>query len=250
MNWILTKEKLPPENLIVDTKIDDEYGIRNEQKLVYCNNRWFLPDFSMYVYYKPTHWKISNKNGDDIVEMRDFVEWCRECNPRAEPDRAAMLLGYAVQLGEAILKNREKSNREKDKTEQLLEHSEKILNALIRLGENKIAPPKKSSKKADKSKVVRKKYGEYKHVLLSDEEHARLVAEYGETTVKQYVQAVDEYVQQHGKTYKDYNLTIRRFIRTDKANSAAEQGEHSYDLDKFMEHAMNSTPTIRKEDET
>lgn len=55
--WISTSEQLPPENQIVDTKIDDEKGVRNEQELVYSHNLWFLPDKSMYVYYTPTHWR-------------------------------------------------------------------------------------------------------------------------------------------------------------------------------------------------
>lgn len=181
------------------------------------------------------------------MDMKEFVEGCRVCNPRSEPDRAAELLKYAVQLGEAILKKRETAC-EKDKTEQLLERSEKILDALIRLAENKTGPPKKaSSKKASTSKPPRKKYGEYKHVLLNDEQYERLIKDFGETTVKQYIQAVDEYVQQKGETYQDYNLTIRKFIRRDNPEPAAVVNEHSYDLDLYVQHAMTHTPQIKKE---
>lgn len=57
-NWIATSERLPPENQIVDTKIEDEKGRRNEDRLVFSNNLWWLPDKSMYVYYSPTHWRL------------------------------------------------------------------------------------------------------------------------------------------------------------------------------------------------
>lgn len=188
------------------------------------------------------------------MNMREFVEGCRTCDPRAEPDRAAELLKYAVQLGEAILKKREaaceKDNAENplERSEQLLERSEKILDALIRLAENKTGPPKKaSSKKASTSKPPRKKYGEYKHVLLTDEQYERLIKDFGETTVKQYIQAVDEYVQQKGETYQDYNLTIRKFIRRDNPEPMAVVNEHSYDLDLYVQHAMTHTPQIKKE---
>lgn len=185
-----------------------------------------------------------------IVEMREFVECCRACDPRAEPDRAAELLKYAVQLGEAILKKREAANCEKDKTERLLERSEQILDALIRLAENKTGPTKKaSSKKASTPKPPRKKYGEYKHVQLTDEQYERLVKDFGETTVKQYIQAVDEYVQQKGETYQDYNLTIRKYIRRDNPEPAAVANEHSYDLDLYVQHAMYNTPQIKRGDE-
>ena len=57
MEWIKCSERTPPDNLIVHTKIADEQGTRNKFKLMRINSLWFLPDKSMYVYYKPTHWK-------------------------------------------------------------------------------------------------------------------------------------------------------------------------------------------------
>lgn len=55
--WISTYERLPEENEVVLTKIEDEGGVRNQQKLCRYKNLWFLEDGSMYVYYRPTHWK-------------------------------------------------------------------------------------------------------------------------------------------------------------------------------------------------
>ncbi|MCM1364688.1 MAG: DUF551 domain-containing protein [Ruminococcus sp.] len=55
-NWISVKDELPPEKVIVNTKIDDGNGIRNKQPLYRYKNLWFLADGSMYVYYTPTHW--------------------------------------------------------------------------------------------------------------------------------------------------------------------------------------------------
>lgn len=55
--WIETKSKLPPDGLVVDTKIDDKDGCRNEQALKRGGNLWWYPDGSMYVYYSPTHWR-------------------------------------------------------------------------------------------------------------------------------------------------------------------------------------------------
>jgi hypothetical protein len=54
--WISIKKSLPPENRIVNTKIDDELGTRNERELKRQGRLWFYPDGSMYVYYTPTHW--------------------------------------------------------------------------------------------------------------------------------------------------------------------------------------------------
>ena len=54
--WISCQGQLPPNGVIVLTKIDDENGCRNVQPLYRRNMLWFLPDGSMYVYYTPTHW--------------------------------------------------------------------------------------------------------------------------------------------------------------------------------------------------
>lgn len=70
--------------------------------------------------------------------------------------------------------------------------------------------PKKSPPKAE-----RHKYGEYKHVLLTDEQLKKLNEDFGNDTVALYIRKVDEYCQQTGKTYKDYNLTIRNWIGKD-----------------------------------
>lgn len=56
-DWIRTSEKLPPEEQVVETKIDDRKGCRNVQKLKRRKNLWFFADGIMYVYYTPTHWR-------------------------------------------------------------------------------------------------------------------------------------------------------------------------------------------------
>lgn len=72
------------------------------------------------------------------------------------------------------------------------------------------SPPTPTNKKP-----VRHKYGEYKHVLLTDEQYLKLITDFGENKVKDYITRVDEYCQQYGKSYKDYNLTIRKWINKD-----------------------------------
>jgi hypothetical protein len=46
-----------PEGELVDTKIDDDRGVRNQQRLRRRGRLWFIHDDSIYVYYAPTHWK-------------------------------------------------------------------------------------------------------------------------------------------------------------------------------------------------
>ncbi|MDE5753903.1 MAG: hypothetical protein K2H89_05110 [Oscillospiraceae bacterium] len=66
-----------------------------------------------------------------------------------------------------------------------------------------------------KPKEIRHKYGEYQHVKLTDSEYQKLVADFGENLIRNYIQRVDEYCQQYGKSYKDYNLTIRKWLKKD-----------------------------------
>lgn len=47
---------MPPKNKVINTKIEDENGVRNEQELKFDGKLWWFPDGSMYVYYRPTHW--------------------------------------------------------------------------------------------------------------------------------------------------------------------------------------------------
>lgn len=55
--WRRVSEAMPPEREVVQTKIDDSDGIRNEDALKFMSNLWWFPDGSMYVYYRPTHWR-------------------------------------------------------------------------------------------------------------------------------------------------------------------------------------------------
>ena len=55
--WIKVDSLVPPVDEVVETKIDDSDGCRNEQTLVFHKNLWFHSDLSMYVYYIPTHWR-------------------------------------------------------------------------------------------------------------------------------------------------------------------------------------------------
>jgi hypothetical protein len=59
-DWIRCERLLPPIGMVVETKIDDERGVRNERRLKRGgkNGRlWFLPYGDFYVYYEPNFWR-------------------------------------------------------------------------------------------------------------------------------------------------------------------------------------------------
>ncbi len=55
--WNYCGQCLPEQGKVVETKIDNEKGCRNEADLKRRGNLWYFPDDSMYVYYTPTHWR-------------------------------------------------------------------------------------------------------------------------------------------------------------------------------------------------
>ncbi len=85
------------------------------------------------------------------------------------------------------------------------------------------APPSK------KDKPVRHKYGEYKRVLLSDEELSKLKAEFPDW--EERIERLDSYIEQSGKKYSSHLATIRNWARRDKTETKVKQGGQEYEDD-------------------
>lgn len=75
-------------------------------------------------------------------------------------------------------------------------------------GESVATPPPK------KAKVVRHKYGEYKNVLLSDEEMDKLKDEFPSDWPDR-IERLSAYMASHGKVYKNHLATIRNWAKKD-----------------------------------
>ena len=73
-----------------------------------------------------------------------------------------------------------------------------------------------------KDKPARHKYGEYKNVLLSDQDLEKLKTEFP----KDYQKRIDNlsyYIKSTGKTYKNHLATLRNWARRDKQKTNAQQ---------------------------
>ncbi len=79
----------------------------------------------------------------------------------------------------------------------------------------------RSSPSPTPNKPILKKYGEYRHIRLSEEQYNKLIEEFGDQTTAEYIKRCDEYIQQTGKRYKDYNLTLRNWIKKDGVKVSA-----------------------------
>ena len=93
----------------------------------------------------------------------------------------------------------------------------------------------KDINKKNSSKPVRHKYGEYKNVLLSDEDMEKLKAEFPSDYLER-IERLSGYIASTGKSYKNHLATIRNWAKKDVkggVNSAIIRG-HSED-DKFKD---------------
>ena len=87
--------------------------------------------------------------------------------------------------------------------------------------EEEIVKPTKESKH---------RYGEYKHVLLSDKELEKLTEEYGGDTTQDAITYLDEYIEMKGAKYKSHYLAMRKWVfnalkENNKKNNTFEQNK-------------------------
>ncbi len=64
-----------------------------------------------------------------------------------------------------------------------------------------------------KKKCIKKKFLE--RVFLKPEEHEKLIADYGEETITEFIRRLDEWIGIKNPGYKDHYLVIRKWLRKD-----------------------------------
>lgn len=100
-----------------------------------------------------------------------------------------------------------------EENQPIIEENRPILSQ-SKVKKSKVKESKVEYNKADKP--PKHKYGDYKHVLLTDEQYNKLVSDYGKSTITEYIKKVDDWIQLKGKTpYKDFNLAIRNWLNRD-----------------------------------
>ena len=112
-------------------------------------------------------------------------------------------------------KNAVKENNEKDNDNENVNENENDVS--LDDTPNDTLPP------LSKSKNVRHKYGEYKNVLLSDEDMEKLKNEFP-SDYEERIERLSSYVASTGKSYKNHLATIRNWARKDKAKGDAVNG--------------------------
>lgn len=126
----------------------------------------------------------------------------------------------------------DKDNKAYTFAEEIPKHDEKLgipddnqtvhqMDTQVRLGKVRLGKVSKEIKditpsKKTKAKPIRHKYGEYKNVLLSDEQMEKLKTEFP-NDYQERIERLSEYCESSGKTYKNYLATIRSWARKEKS---------------------------------
>lgn len=107
--------------------------------------------------------------------------------------------------------------------------------------EKEVLPKGNTKKRAAKSK-----YGEYQHVMLTDNEYNNLADSFGVEVRDKAIKFLDEYIEEKGYKSKSHNLSIRRWVidaisreRSDKPTQA-QGNKGSFDVDDFFNAALSA----------
>lgn len=147
-------------------------------------------------------------------------------------------------------KNSSKSEKNSSKSGIYSTKESKEKKSKVNESKENNSEPDGSASSPSTKKPVRHKYGEYKHVMLTDEQYSKLIADFGEVKTADYIRQCDEYCEQHSKHYSNYNLTIRKWIKQDEekgGRSVSSKQRHdntaaSYDLDEWEKFALSYDP--------
>lgn len=88
----------------------------------------------------------------------------------------------------------------------------------------KVKVKKQAKKKTTKPK--RKKYGEYKHVLLTPSQYDNLLQKWGQRKLDHMIQKLDEGIEMKGYKYKNHNLAIQNWEKRDKSEIPSEPTQY------------------------
>jgi hypothetical protein len=121
-----------------------------------------------------------------------------------------------------------------------------ISDTQVRLGKDRIVEDSIeeciSAEPTRAPKPTKRKFGEYSHVLLTEDQRAKLIDEYGEDLTAKAITFLDEYIEMKGYKAKNHYLAIKKWvIDAVKERLPKGQAQGSFDTDDFFESAISKT---------
>jgi hypothetical protein len=86
----------------------------------------------------------------------------------------------------------------------------------------------------------KKKFGEFKRVLLTEEEYNKLVKDFGEDFIKEQIRLLDEYVEcnNNKNKYKNFNLVLRKSIKENWFNRKSKPNSEERTLKQLSKNGF------------
>lgn len=95
--------------------------------------------------------------------------------------------------------------------------------------------------KEKKSEDKKKKYGEFENVLLTGEEHEKLVDSLGDIGAREYIERLSSYLAQSGRRYRSHYATLLNWWRKDGKPVSRSKGDVVIKPDKEREITPDMT---------
>ena len=94
-------------------------------------------------------------------------------------------------------------------------------------------PPKKTHvKKTHKKDLIKKTgYGEYKNVMLSDDQYNDLIIKYSEPELLKKIEIMSSWLKAKGKSYKDYKAAINNWFKMDTEKQQYQKPKSKWDYE-------------------
>lgn len=94
------------------------------------------------------------------------------------------------------------------------------------------------------TKQVKHKYGEYQHILLTDDELDRLKKDFGETDTQKAIKLLDEAIEMKGYKYKSHNLAIRKWVMQEVKKQKGSNGKSRDYTEQELNNAFTNLDEV------
>jgi predicted phage replisome organizer len=161
-------------------------------------------------------------------------------------------IGSESASAERVRKHRE---IKKEKEEQLKLEAPKMLQCNTEVTtcntEIDIEKREKREELENKKKDIKKKYGEYQNVKLTEKEYQSLVSDYG-SSADEIITYLDEYIEMKGAKYKSCYLAIRKWVANavlNKSNASNKYKREEVVPDWFNKNVESVKPSEEEQQE-
>ncbi|MCD7894586.1 MAG: replisome organizer [Erysipelotrichaceae bacterium] len=197
-------------------------GCKDKDLNILIDNKFVIPFKSGVIVI--VHWKLSNRISD---KRRIPTLYNDELQTLIEKNGV-----YSIKndLNTECIQNVSKANTE------CIQNVSKMSDSIVKDSIVKDSIVKNinntpTNQEETKKKIIKHKYGEFKHVLLSDDEMKRLKNDF--PFYEDLIKILDEYCETSGKTYKNYSLVLRKWVldeynKSHKVNHYNDNREDAY----------------------